>query len=348
MAEPLRTLSNGERAAGGLRLAIPSDGEMYEPTLRFLDECGLPVVRPSARSYTASIPAIAGLEVIFQRTADITSKVEDGNADLGLVGVDRYQEGRIEGGDTLLIMPELGFGRCELVVAVPDAWMDVDSMADLGDLAVEFRESGRELRIATKYPRLVGRYLFGHGINYFAMASVSGTLEAAPAMGYADVIVDLTSSGTTLRENHLRRLEDGTVLVSEGALVGNRVLLKRHRDRLEIAREVIERIEAHRNAGAFLRVTANVEGESEEAVAAKVLERPETAGLQGPTVARVFAPDGRRWHAVTVFVAKADLTAVVDHFRSIGGASVTVSDASYVFGQESLAYAGLLRELGLG
>ena len=348
MAESRKRASNGDRANGGLRLAVPSDGEMYEPTLRFLAECGMPVVRPSARRYTASIPAIGGLEVIFQRTSDITSKVEDGNADLGLVGYDRYVEGRIEGGDALLIMPTLGFGACELVVAVPDTWMDVDSMADLADLAVEFRESGRELRVATKYPRLVGRYLFGHGVNYFSMASVTGTLEAAPAMGYADVIADISASGVTLRENHLRRLDDGTVLTSEGVLVGNRALLKQHPVRLAIAREIIDRIEAHQAAASYARVAANVEGRTEEEVAAKVLDRPETAGLHGPTVARVYSPDGKTWFSVTVYVRRSDLTAVVDHFRAVGGASVTVSSAEYVFGQESAAYATLLRELGLG
>jgi ATP phosphoribosyltransferase len=347
MDQSLNNQPNGERTNGGLRLAIPSDGAMYEPTLAFLAGCGLAVKRPSARRYTASIPTIGGLEVIFQRTADITSKIEDGNADLGLVGLDNFQERRIEGGDTLLVMPELGFGRCELVVAVPDSWMDVDSMADLADLAVEFRETGRELRIATKYPRLVQRFFFAHGVNYFSLASVSGTLEAAPSMGYADIIVDITASGVTLRENRLKRVGDGTVLLSEGALVGNRSLLKQHNARLQIAREVIERIEAHRNAGGFLRVTANVEGKSEDAVAEKVLERPEAAGIQGPTVARVYPPDGSRWYSVTVYVEKDNLSKVVDHFRNVGGVSVTVASSSYVFGQESAAYAALLTELGL-
>ncbi len=264
-----------------------------------------------------------------------------------MVGFDNFQEARIEGGDTIMIMPGLGFGKCELVVAVPDAWMDVESMSDLADLAVEFRESGRELRIATKYRRLVSRFMFGHGVNYFAIASVSGTLEAAPAMGYADFIVDITASGVTLRENRLRRLEDGVVLASEGALVGNRKLLREHPERLEGARELIERIEAHQNAGDYQRVSVNIEGASEEAVASKVLERPECAGLQGPTVSRVYSPDGKQWYSVTVFVNRHSLTSVVDFFRAIGGASVTVSEASYVFGQESSAYATLLSELGL-
>jgi ATP phosphoribosyltransferase len=347
MAQSLRKQSNGDRLNDGLRLAIPSDGEMFEPTQRFLQSCGMGINRPSARRYTASVPAVQGLEVIFQRTADITSKVEDGNADLGMVGRDRFQESRIEGGDTILIIPELGFGGCELVVATPDAWMDVDSMADLADLAVEFRESGRELRVATKYPRLVSRFFFGHGVNYFSIAAVTGTLEASIAMGYADLIVDITASGVTLRENRLKRLEDGTVLASEGALIGNKKLLRENPERLEGAREIIERIEAHRNAGGFQRISANIEGESEDAVAAKVLERPECAGLQGPTIARVYTADGRKWFSVTVLVQKVSLTSLVNFFRSIGGVSVTVSEASYVFGQESSSYARLLSELGL-
>ena len=347
MVESLRKQSNGDRVSGGLRLAIPSDGEMFDPTQRFLAQCGMGINRPSPRRYTASIPTVHGLEVIFQRTADITSKVEDGNADLGMVGRDRYQESRIEGGDTIMIIPELGFGGCELVVAAPDAWMDVVSMADLADLSVEFRESGRELRVATKYPRLVTRFFFSHGVNYFSIAPVTGTLEASVAMGYADLIVDITASGVTLRENRLRRLEDGTVLTSEGALIGNRRLLRENPERLESAREIIERIEAHRYAGGFQRISANIEGESEEAVAAKVLKRPECAGLQGPTIARVYAHDGRKWFSVTVFVSNVSLTGIVDFFREVGGVSVTVSEASYVFGQKSTSYAKLLVELGL-
>jgi len=332
---------------GRLRLAIPSDGEMSEPTLKFLTECGMAVNRPSPRRYTATIPAVPGVEVVFQRTADIPSKVEDANADIGIVGFDRYQEYRIEGGDTLVIMPELGFGKCDLVIAVPDSWVDVASMADLADLAVEFRETGRELRIATKYPRLVQRFLFRHGVNYFSLASVTGTLEAAPIMGYADIIADISASGVTLRENRLKRLDDGTVLSSQGALVGNRTALRAHPERLEAAREVIERIEAHQNAGGYFQVTANVEGATEEAVAAKVLECAEARGLQGPTVARVIARQGGNWYAVTVFIRKRDLTKVVDHLRAIGGASVTATDASYVFRDESKAYRELLTQLGI-
>jgi ATP phosphoribosyltransferase len=332
---------------GRLRIAIPSDGALYDSTQEFLAACGMPVWRPSPRRYTASIPSINGVEVVYQRSADIPSKVEDGNVDLGLVGVDRYQEFREEDGDGFLILDGLGYGQCELVVAVPDGWADVDSMADLADLAVELRESGRDLRIATKYPRMTQRFFFGHGANYFTLVPVSGTLEAAPAMGYADIIVDITATGVTLRENRLKQLADGTIIASEGCLIGNSRSLKAQPGKLAASREIVERIEASKNASGYYRVTANVEGPSEEVVAEKVMERPQAAGLQGPTVARVFAPDGRRWYAVTVFVSKADLGVVVDHFRAVGGVSVTVSQADYVFPQESAGYRSLLAALGL-
>ncbi|MBI2872255.1 MAG: ATP phosphoribosyltransferase [Chloroflexi bacterium] len=333
-------------ADGVLKLAVPSDGEMHEPTLGFLRQCGMPVARSSARGYTAIIPAVEDVTVLFQRAADITSKVEEGSAHLGVVGMDRYMETSREGGESLVIIEDLGFSRCELAIAVPDSWVDVTSVADLADLAVEFRGSGRELRVATKYPRMVQRFMYQHGINYFMLVVSSGTLEAAPTMGYADIIGDLVSTGITLRENRLKTLEDGTILSSQACLIGNRTLLGAHPGQLEAARAVVERIEAYLSAGEYRRVTVNVRGDSREAVAAQVLERPEVAGLHGPTVSQVFGPDGARWFSVTVFVDKDRVMDAVDHFRAIGGSTVTVSQVNYIFHSRSQAYDALLRALG--
>ena len=324
---------------------IPSDGVMFESTLDFLQDSGIRVRRPSARGYTGTIPAVKGVEIVFQRNSDITKRVEAGDADLGLTGFDTFAETHIDDGDTLVVMKDLGYGHCKLVVAVPDTWVDVDSMADLADLAVEFQEQGRELRVATKYPTLTRRFLYRHDVNYFTLALLSGTVEPAPAIGYADIIVDLTASGQTLRENHLKRLTDGTVIESEGTLIANRPSLQTRPDRLQQTREIVERIEANQIAAGYARVTANIEGESEDAVAARVMQRQEATGLTGPTVARVHSPDGRNHYSVTVFTAKRDLMSVVDHLRSVGGSSVTVSGTEYVFRQTSAAYERLLEAL---
>ena len=181
-------MSDTRTASGkpSLRLLLPSDGDLHQPTLDFLKGCGLPVRRPNARRYTATVPAIPGVEVLFQRTADITAKVEDGSADLGITGLDRLLEYREDEKRAAILVENLGFGRCDLVLAVPDSWLDVTSLADLADLALEFRQQGKQLRIATKYPRLLSEFLYDRGINYFSLAPASGTLEAAPLAGYAD------------------------------------------------------------------------------------------------------------------------------------------------------------------
>ena len=215
--------ANGRTAA--LRLVIPSDGELYEPTLSYLGSCGMSVRRPNARQYTATITSLPGVEVLFQRSADVTTKVEEGSAELGITGLDRYLEYRTDERQVVSLIDDLGYGRCDFVLAVPDAWLDVSSIDDLADLALEFRQQGKQLRIATKYPKLLREYLFRRGINYFTLVAVSGALEAAPVAGYADLIADLTASGTTLRENRLKTLEGGTILSSQSCLIGNTTTL---------------------------------------------------------------------------------------------------------------------------
>ncbi len=329
-----------------LRLALPSDGEMADPTIQFLHSCGLGVDRPNARRYTAAIPALPGVAVLFQRSGDITSKVDEGSADAGIVGLDRYYEYRVEGGDAVVLIEDMGFSRCELVVAMPDAWMDVTSMADLIDLSVELREKGRDLRVATKYPRLVQRYFYQKGLNYFTVVKASGAMEVAPAMGYADIIADISASGTTLRENHLKTIEDGTVIRSQACPTANREFLRRDKDKLETAKRLLEMIEARMSATSYFSIEANIKGPSPEAVARQVCASPDLAGLQGPTIAPVYSKEGEQgWYSVTVVVRHGRLLDTVEHLRDVGAKSLTVTPASYVFGGECRAYRRLLDDL---
>ena len=324
-----------------LRLVLPSDGDLHQTTLDFMRDCGLAVRRPNARRYTASVPALPGVEVLFQRTADITSKVEEGSAELGINGLDRLLEYREEERRAAVLVENLGYGRCELVLAVPDAWLDVTSLADLADLALEFRQEGKQLRIATKYPRLLSDFLHDRGVNYFTLAPASGTLEAAPVAGYADLIADLTATGATLRENRLKTLEDGTVLSSQACLLANTDLLEESPKALELARCMAEMMEAHLRAEPFYRVTANVQGASADSVSAVILARPALAGLRGPTVARVYNVEEQDWFAVTLLVKKDRLLEAVDHLRSCGAVEVAASQLSYLFDDHSHAFKSL-------
>ena len=351
------------RTANGkpsLRLLLPSDGDLHQPTLDFLRGCGLPVRRPNARRYTATVPAIPGVEVLFQRTADIAGKVEEGSAELGITGLDRLLEYREDERRAAILVENLGFGRCDLVLAVPDAWLDVTSLADLADLALEFRQQGKQLRIATKYPRLLSEFLYDRGINYFTLAPASGTLEAAPIAGYADLIADLSATGTTLKENRLKTLEDGTVLSSQACLLANTDRLADSPPTRELARGFTEMIEAHMRAEPYYRLTANVQGDSAEAVSGMVLARPDLAGLRGPTVARVynlpeFEPPAQSlgvpragltaqeqdWFSVSLLVKKDNLLSAVDHLRDCGAVDVAASQLSYLFDSHSHAYEEL-------
>ncbi len=325
-----------------MRLVIPSDGELGEPTMRFLASCGVKVNRPNSRRYTGSIPSLPGIDVLFQRTADITTKVEEGSAEMGITGLDRLMEYRHDDDAVIPVMEDLGFGGCDYVLAVPDSWLDVTSIDDLADLALDFHERGQQLRIATKYPRLLRRYLFERGINYFTLVPASGTLEAAPIAGYADLIADLSATGTTLRENRLKTLDGGTILSSQACLIANPSALTGCPADLELARSFTEMLEAHLRADPYYRITANVQGRSAEDVSAMILARPEIAGIQGPTVARVFSVEEEDWYAVSLLIRKNRLLDAVTHLRECGGVDIAAAQLSYLFKGESQAFAGFM------
>jgi len=323
-------------------MVLPSDGELSESTLSFMKDCGLGVRRPSARRYAAHIPALPGIEVLFQRTADITHKVEEGSAELGITGLDRLLEYRSDEIRVSALIEDLGYGRCDFVLAVPGSWLDVTSVDDLADLALAFHEKGTQLRIASKYPRLLRRYLFDRGINYFTVVAASGALEAAPSAGYADLIADITATGTTLRENHLKTLEGGTILGSQACVIGNPANLAASQERLDLARRLMELMEAHLQAEPYYRLTANVKGGSPEEVSATILARPEVSGLRGPTIARVYNVQEEDWYGVSLLIRKGQLMEAVDHLRDCGGIDIAASQVSYLFKGQSQAYRRLL------
>ena len=338
MSEHEQNNQNGNEV---LRIALPSDGELYDSTMAFMRACGLTVSRPNSRRYTGTVPSITGVEVLFQRSADVSQKVEEGSAELGITGLDRVLEYRNDERRASVLIEDLDYGRCEFVMAVPDSWMDVTSLSDLADLALEFRQDGKQLRIATKYPRLLRGYLFERGINYFTLVPASGAMEAAPAAGYADLIADLTATGVTLRENQLKQLDEGTILTSQACLIANPLRLSASTSVLALARSIVELMEGHLRAEPYYRVTANVRASSPEDVSSTVLTRPDLAGLRGPTVARVYNIEEQDWFNVSLLIKKSHLLEAVDHLRDCGAIDVAASQLSYLFDGHSEAYRTL-------
>src|SRR5258706_852283 len=255
------------------RLALPGKGTLEAATLAFLAECGMKVSRNNPRQYLARISSMPDVEVVFQRAADIPSLVQDGDAALGITGYDILAEYRGNGDeesdedeyddDLIVLERDLGYGNCRLVVAVPETWIDVSTCADLWHLAGYYQaHKGRVLRIATKYPALTGQFLRQHGITHCKIISPHGALEAAPLTDTADLIVDLTETGTTLRENPLKLLDDGVVLRSKACLIANAPLLRQDERGLRIASMLLELIEARMQARNQSMLTASMQVES--------------------------------------------------------------------------------------
>jgi ATP phosphoribosyltransferase len=286
-------------------------------------------------------------EVVFQRATDIFEEVNAGTVDLGITGYDIVAEHRSEEDEVVLVYGELGFRRCALVCAVPEGWIDVTSVSDLAEVAVELRSAGRELRVATKYPNLTRQFLYDRGMSYFELVEVSGAIEAAPALETADIICDITSSGVTLRENRLKPIAGGIVVESQACLIGNRRELQSDPERLEATRGLLELMEAYLRSRHQVSITANIPGESAEEVARRVLSSGGVAGLRGPTIARVFPKEAVEgtWFALTVVVSEDILLPTVEALRRAGASDVSATQVRYVFEHRSWTYEALKRQL---
>jgi ATP phosphoribosyltransferase len=204
-----------------IRLALPSKGHLYDGIIELLQTAGYTVRRSSDRQYEATIVGQGRFHVVFMRPADIVVQVQEGRCHLGVTGMDAYAERALETDRAIVVVPDLGYGGCRLSVAVPESWIDVSHIMDLVDLTTEFKAAGRTFRVSTKYPALVQQYFRKFGIYYYQLIDSEGALELHPHLGIADIIVDLTSSGATLKDNRLREIDGGTVLESSACLIGH-------------------------------------------------------------------------------------------------------------------------------
>jgi len=325
-----------------IRLALPSKGRLEPESLAFFEACGLGVYKPNPRQYQARVSAVPDLSVLFQRPGDIVVGVRQGSLDFGVSGLDAVEEKR-NGGDEIVILHEaLGFGTCSLALAVPEAWDDVRSMADL--VARQSQQPDR-LRVATRYPQLTRSFLAQRGLADVKLIDSEGTLEVAPTIGYADLIADLVSTGTTLRDNRLRLLSDGVILQSQAVLIGNRAALQQRPEVLAVARQLLEYIEAHLRATGSYLVFANMRGDSPQAIAQAMLAQPHLGGLQGPTISPVITRENRSWFDVNIVVRKDQLMPTIHELRAIGGSGVVVTPVTYIFEEEPPRYTQLLKLL---
>ena len=207
-----------------LVIAIPSKGRLKKDTEALFEQAGFKVGSPyGERNYRGVIEGHEGVEVAFLSASEIAREVARGTVHIGVTGEDLVKENIANYDASTLQLTPLGFGHADVVVAVPECWIDVNSMEDLDDVAASFRQHyGRRLRVATKYWNLTQRFFAGHGISVYRIVESLGATEGAPAAGLADAIVDITSTGSTLKANYLKMLDDGVMLKSQANLFASK------------------------------------------------------------------------------------------------------------------------------
>jgi ATP phosphoribosyltransferase len=244
-----------------LVLAVPAKGRLQENAEAFFARAGLELVKPrGARDYRGGIKRLDGVEVAFLSASEITEQLAAGAVHFGITGEDLVREMIPDADRKVVLLEGLGFGYANVVVAVPEAWIDVRDMADLDDVAISFRvRHDRRLRVATKYMHLTRGFFSRHGIVDYRIVESAGATEGAPAAGIAELIVDITTTGTTLVANGLKVIDDGVILRSQANLVAARGAAWAKTE-LETARLILDRIAAHARARLFREVRAQFAG----------------------------------------------------------------------------------------
>ncbi|MEM0986378.1 MAG: ATP phosphoribosyltransferase [Pseudomonadota bacterium] len=204
----------------GFTFAIPSKGRLKDQAESWLSSCGFELhQRGGSRGYQADLAGVPDAQILLLSAREIAQGLIDGTIHLGITGEDLLEELSPRQTDDVDVLKRLGFGRADVVVAVPQAWLDVSSLADLDAAGALFRQRhGRRFRVATKYPAQTRRFFARHGVGEYRLVDSAGATEAAPAAGSAELIVDITSTGATLAANGLKVLDDGIMLRSEAVL----------------------------------------------------------------------------------------------------------------------------------
>lgn len=302
---------------GPLIIAVPSKGRLQENANAFFARAGLKVERSGgARDYRGAFAGIPNVEVWFLSASEIARELAAGNVHLGVTGEDLLRES-IPGTERVVeLVTPLGFGHARVVVAVPQVWIDVRTMADLDDVAQGFRaRHGRRLRVATKYVNLTRAFFSHHAIGDYRIVESAGATEGSPASGAADLIVDITTTGATLTANALKVLDDGLILASEAHLTASLTAAWSTVQR-EALRMLLDRISAEERA----RTTREIRAALPAGTDAETLAAAAQAEL-------VAIEDGR----AVFHCPSRGIYALSDALIAAGATSVTTASLDYVF-----------------
>jgi ATP phosphoribosyltransferase len=207
-----------------INIGIPSKGRLRKDILRIFKRNRLNLTSERGeRDLLGSIKKIPTVKILYLHAREIVERLGDGSLDLGFSGYDLLKESEIITQKKINVIKKYNFGKANLVIAVPEPWIDVQTVADLEEIAFEFKDKKKKrLRVATKYPNLTKEFLFSKGVTQFKLVGSLGATEAYPFTGSSEIITDITSTGETLSANNLRILRDGLILKSEACMMGSK------------------------------------------------------------------------------------------------------------------------------
>jgi ATP phosphoribosyltransferase len=323
-------------SAAPLILAVPSKGRLQQNAEAFFARAGLELVKPrGARDYRGTIKDFDGIEIVYLSAAEITAQLSQGAVHLGVTGEDLVREMIVQSNERVVLITGLSFGFANVVVAVPQAWIDVRNMADLDDVATTFRlKHERKMRLATKYANLTRGFFAEHGVVDYRIVESSGATEGAPAAGTAEMIVDITTTGATLAANGLKVVEDGVILRSQANLVAARAAAW-DKARRETARLLLDRIAAQKRAEAFREVRTRFAGLDEKLLGTAREKFSVASPFGGPTSSGML----------TLHCPPEYVHALANFLREHGAEAVSIVALDYVYTRDNPLYAKLAAEL---
>ncbi|HEY7231603.1 MAG TPA: ATP phosphoribosyltransferase [Pseudolabrys sp.] len=321
---------------GPLVLAVPAKGRLQENAEAFFARAGLTLVKPrGARDYRGTVNGLDGVEVAYLSASEITAQLAAGAIHLGVTGEDLVREMIPDADKKVVLIDGLGFGFANVVVAVPQAWIDVRDMADIDDVATAFRHHhDRKMRVATKYINLTRDFFSAHGIIDYRIVESSGATEGAPAAGTAEMIVDITTTGTTLAANGLKVVEDGIILRSQANLVAARAASWDKSER-DLARVILDRLAAQARARAYREVRARFAASTDMLVENARQKFGIETPFGGPTITGLL----------TLHCPPDQVYALTNFLRENGAEAVAVADLDYVFSRDNPLFAKLEESL---
>ncbi|HEY0236215.1 MAG TPA: ATP phosphoribosyltransferase [Afipia sp.] len=318
-------------------LAVPSKGRLQENADAFFARAGLALNKPrGARDYRGTIAGLDNVEIAYLSASEIAAQLAQGTVHLGITGEDLVRESILDADKRVMLVESLGFGSANVVVAVPQAWIDVRTMADLDDVATSFREQhDRRMRVATKYFNLTRNFFAAHGVLDYRIVASAGATEGAPASGSAELIVDITTTGATLEANGLKVLDDGVILRSHANLVASRQADWSDEAR-ETARIIFDHIAARARAAKYKEVRTRFAGCNDALLAEAHAKFGVVSPFGGPTSSGML----------TLHCPPAQLYALGSFLRAHGADTVSVGSLDYVMDRENPLFARLEAFLG--